>query len=67
MIGKNAETAPEIGGDGISVAIDRLVAGHEKNALFEKVPGSVPYASELNALMRISASPMPFGRTSSAA
>ena len=49
--GKNAETAPEIGGDGLSAAIDRLVAGHEKNELFEKISGGTPYAAELNELI----------------
>ena len=51
MVGKNAETAPEIGGDGISAVIDRLVAGHEKNELFEQVSGETPYAAALNELI----------------
>jgi len=51
MVGKNAETAPEIGGDGLSAVIDRLVAGHEKNELFEKISGGTPYAAELNELI----------------
>ncbi len=51
MVGKNAEAAPTVGTQGLSGTIEKLVAGHEKNALFEKLSGGTPYAAELNDLI----------------
>ena len=42
---------PAQGMQGMSEAIHEIVAGHEKNELFTKLPGSEPYAAQVNELI----------------